>query len=74
MGVSMLDKVINISACVFLLGGVSLSLSIVNLQFKFMSFLGDYKSMFDYTALGLGLLVCIVATQIKKHKKKNSID
>lgn len=73
-GVSMLDKVINISACVFLLGGVSLSLSIVNLQFKFMSFLGDYKSMFDYTALGLGLLVCIVATQIKKHKKKKSID
>jgi hypothetical protein len=67
----MLDKVINISACVFLLGGISFSLSIVNLQFKFMSFLGDYKSIFDYTAIGLGLVVCVVASQIKKRKNTN---
>ena len=72
MGVTLLDKVINISACVFLFGTISFSLSLVNLQFKFMSFLGDYKSMFDYAAIGLGLLVCIVASQIKKSKKKNS--
>lgn len=70
----MLDKVINISACLFLFGIISFSLSLINLQFKIMSFLGDYKSMFDYTAMGLGLLVCIVATQIKKNKKKNSND
>ncbi len=72
MGVTLLDKVINISACVFLLGGVSFSLSLVDLQFKFMRFLGDYKSMFEYAAMGLGLLVCIVANQIKKNKKKKS--
>jgi hypothetical protein len=39
-----------------------------------MNILGDYKSMFDYTAIGVGLLVCIVTTQIKKNKKKNSND
>ncbi|WP_313070979.1 hypothetical protein [Lacrimispora sp.] len=70
----MLDKVINISACVFLFGIISITLSLINLQFKIMSILGDYKSMFDYTAIGVGLLVCIVATQIKKNKKKNSND
>lgn len=70
----MLDKVINISACVFLFGVISFSLSLINLQFKFMSFLGDYKSVFDYTAIGLGLLVCIIAAQIKKYKKKNPMN
>ncbi len=70
----MLDKVINISACVFLFGIISFTLSLINLQFKIMSILGDYKSMFDYTAIGVGLLVCIVTTQIKKNKKKNSND
>ncbi|MGN6711616.1 hypothetical protein [Anaerocolumna jejuensis] len=65
----MIDKVITVSACVFLLGVISFALSIVNLQFKFMSFLGDYKSIFDYTAMGLGLVVCVVASQIKKKKK-----
>ena len=41
----------------------------MNLQFKFMSFLGEYKSMFDYTAIVLGLVVCVVATQIKKRNR-----
>ncbi len=34
----MIDKVITVSACIFLLGVMSFALSIVNLQFKFMSF------------------------------------
>lgn len=68
----MLDKVITVSACVFLLGVISFSLSLVNLQFKFMGFLGDYKSIFDYVAMGLGLVVCVVASQIKKKKQNNN--
>lgn len=65
----MIDKIITGSACVFLLGIMSLTLSLVNLQFKFMSFLGEYKGMFDYTAIVLGLVVCVVATQIKKRNR-----
>jgi hypothetical protein len=67
----MIDKVITASACVFLLGIMSFALSLINLEFKFMSFLGDFKNIFDYTAIGLGFVVCVVASQIKK-KKKNT--
>jgi hypothetical protein len=62
----MLDKVIIVSACVFLLGIMSFVLSLFNLQFNFMSYLGDYKNIFDYLAIGLGFVVCVVASQIKK--------
>lgn len=65
----MIDKIITGSACLFLLGIMSFALSMVNLQFKFMSFLGDYKSIFDYTAMGVGLAVCVVASQIKKRNR-----
>ncbi|MDF2888966.1 MAG: hypothetical protein K0R23_3351 [Lacrimispora sp.] len=65
----MLDKIITGSACFFLLGVMSIALSAVNLQFKFMSFLGDYKSIFDYTAVGAGLVVCAVASRIKKRNR-----
>lgn len=66
----MLDKVINISAAVFLLGSVSFFLSIVDLQFKFMGFLGEYKSIVEYTAMGLGLAVAVVGSQIRRKQKK----
>ncbi len=67
----MIDKVINASACLFLLGIMSFALSLFNLQFKFMSFLGEYKSIFDYVAIGLGLVVCVAASQIKRKRKNN---
>jgi hypothetical protein len=35
-----------------------------------MGFLGEYKSMVEYTAMGLGLLVAIIGSQIKKKQKK----
>ena len=66
---SMIDKIITGSACFFLIGIMSIALSIVILQFKFMSFLGDYKSIFDYTAMVGGLLVCAVAIRIKKRNR-----
>lgn len=68
----MLDKVINISAGLFLIGVMSFALSLFNLQFKFMSFLGEFKSTFDYAAMGLGLVVCIVATQIRRKRKNDN--
>lgn len=65
----MIDKIITGSTCFFLIGIMSIALSTVNLQFKFMSFLGDYKSIFDYTAMVGGLFVCTVALRIKKRNK-----
>ncbi len=65
----MLDKIINVSAGLFLIGIMSFGLSLFNLQFKFMSFLGEFKSIFDYAAMGLGFVVCIVASQIKRKRK-----
>ncbi len=67
----MLDKIINVSAGLFLIGIMSFGLSLFNLQFKFMGFLGEYKSIFDYVAMGLGIVVCIVATQIKRKRNNN---
>ncbi|WP_026893120.1 hypothetical protein [Lacrimispora aerotolerans] len=65
----MLDKIMTGSACLLLLGVLNWALNLVDLQFKFMSFLGDYMSIFNYTAIVVGLTVCVVASRIKKNNR-----
>lgn len=54
-----------------LLGGVSFLLSLFNLQFKALSFLGENRSTVEIAAIVIGVLLLILSSVIGKKGKKD---
>lgn len=59
--ISMLEKISKVGVALFLLGVVSFLLSLVDLQLKAFSFLGEYKRYVEYASIIIGLILMIAA-------------
>lgn len=52
-----------------MLGAASYLLSLVNLQFKGLSFLGEYKIYVEVGSIIIGLIFIVISTVLEKFRK-----
>lgn len=64
--VFILDKLSQIGGVLLLVGIMSFLLSLVGLELKSMSFLGEYKRIVEIVFVVIGLIVLFVASKLKK--------
>jgi uncharacterized YccA/Bax inhibitor family protein len=65
------NKLTKVGAVLFTFGILSFLLSLVNLQFKALSFLGEYKIYVEIASIVIGLIIMLVAKFGNKDKNGN---
>lgn len=66
-----MDKLKEVGSVMVILGVVSYLLSLVNLQFKALSFLGNNKVYIEIASIVIGLLFIIIAKLMSKKENEN---
>lgn len=57
----MFEKISKVGAFLFVIGLISLGLSFVGLQFKFLFFLGEYRRIVEIASIVIGVILLLVA-------------
>ncbi len=57
----MFEKISKVGAFLFVIGLISLGLSFVGLQFKFLFFLGEYRRTVEIASIVIGVILLLVA-------------
>jgi hypothetical protein len=60
-GSYMFEKISKVGAFLFVIGLISLGLSFVGLQFKFLFFLGEYRRTVEIASIVIGVILLLVA-------------
>lgn len=66
-----MDNLSSIGATFITLGIISILLSVVNLQFKALGFLGEYKIYVEIGSIIIGIIIMIIGRIINKNKKQD---
>lgn len=69
-----MDKLKEVGSVMIILGVASYLLSLVNLQFKALSFLGGYKFYIEIASIVLGILFIVVAKLTSNKEDANTED
>ncbi|WOO37722.1 hypothetical protein R2R35_04285 [Anaerocolumna sp. AGMB13020] len=67
----MFDKVSKVGAFLFVIGLISLALSFVGLQFKFLFFLGEYRRTVEIASIVIGVILLLIAKVFGNNNNEN---
>lgn len=67
----MLEKISKVGGVLFILGVLSLLLSLVGLQFKALGFLGEYKQYVEIASIIIGLILMLAARVLGNNNNGN---